>query len=298
MTEQEGLGHLFAKLAKISGELGAVEKDAKHQQNYMYHSADAVMGALNPLLSKYQIVIIPSAANARPVTGADGLSRWVIDYAFTIADGETGAYFVANWTSEGIMSVGKDANTNIPKPDDKSMGKAHTYSLKYWLIQLFKISTKDTSDIDQNNQDVSAGKSQQKQGNQRQTASQKSGQGKQDKKSTNPDDHFGKKEFDMNLLKEITKPLYDNAKHQTNSINKLFTDGVLKADMNVDTAAAYVFRHRAGGKELGFDDNDIKNALGMTLGEFLKRNPRRYGLAWEHLLNHNAKLEKESEFPE
>lgn len=252
MTEQEGLGHLFAKLAKISGELGAVEKDAKHQQNYMYHSADAVMGALNPLLSKYQIVIIPSAANARPVTGADGLSRWVIDYAFTIADGETGAYFVANWTSEGIMSVGKDANTNIPKPDDKSMGKAHTYSLKYWLIQLFKISTKDTSDIDQNNQDANAGKTQQKQGNQRQSASQnKSGQGNQDKKSTNPDDHFGKKDEKAPILFQ-TKPIL---LVETRPAKK-------QGEKPYMVAAGFTLFSREPFRQLAYDD-DVINQLGV-----------------------------------
>lgn len=148
---QQGLGGLFSKIATISKELGAVEKDAQHAQRYMYHSADAVMGALNPLLAKYKLVIIPSAANPQVVLGADGLSRWVIEYEFTIADGETGAFFVAHWTSEGIMSVGRD-NDGTPKADDKSMGKAHTYALKYWLIQLFKISTKDTADLDQNDQ--------------------------------------------------------------------------------------------------------------------------------------------------
>lgn len=252
MTEQEGLGHLFAKLAKISGELGAVEKDAKHQQNYMYHSADAVMGALNPLLSKYQIVIIPSAANARPVTGADGLSRWVIDYAFTIADGETGAYFVANWTSEGIMSVGKDANTNVPKPDDKSMGKAHTYSLKYWLIQLFKISTKDTSDIDQNNQDANAGKSQQKQGNQRQSASQKPAQGNQDKKSTNPDDHFGKKDANAPILFKTKPILYVETKA-----------GKKEGDKPYMVASGFTFFTREPFRQLGYDE-DVINQLGVV----------------------------------
>jgi hypothetical protein len=153
---QQGLAGLFKKISIIQGELGAVPKDAQHQQRYMYHSADAVMGALNPLLTKYSLVIIPSTIpssdNARVIEGADGLTRWLIDYEFTIADGETGAFFVAHWTSEGVMSVGK-ADDGTPKADDKSMGKAHTYALKYWLIQLFKISTKDTVDLDQNNQD-------------------------------------------------------------------------------------------------------------------------------------------------
>jgi hypothetical protein len=158
---QTGLGGLFSKIAKISSELGAVEKDAQHQQKYMYHSADAVMGALNPLLTKYNIIIIPNTVGTpQVVTGADGLTRWVIDYEFVIACGDTGANFTAHWASEGVMSVGKDEK-GTPKADDKSMGKTHTYALKYWLIHLFKISTKDTADLDQNDQSE-GGKSAQK----------------------------------------------------------------------------------------------------------------------------------------
>lgn len=97
-----------------------------------------------------------------------------------------------------------------------------------------------------------------------------------------PESH-GLHKLDRKLLNELTAPLYDNAKHQENSINKLLSEGVLKPDMNADTAAAYVFKHCAGGKELGFNDTDIKNALGMTLGEYLKQNPRQYAKAWQAL---------------
>lgn len=293
------IGKLFARIAKVSGELGKLKKDATHAQGYAYFSADSIMGHINSLMAENGLAVIPTVLDCTVVDGSDKIQRWLITYEFAIGDID-GNVFSSRWTGEAPMQGKKQDGTLYA--DDKSMGKAHTYAYKYWLQKLFMISTVDSDDLDTNVTDSASQKpaqSQQKQSNSQQKANQSKAQKPaQDKKSTNPDDHFGKKDFDMNLLKELTKPLYDNAKHQTNSINKLFTDGVLKADMNVDTAAAYVFRHRAGGKELGFDDNDIKEALGMTLGEFLKRNPRRYGLAWEHLLNHNAKLEEESEFPD
>jgi hypothetical protein len=157
---QEGLAKLFSKIATIQGELGAVKKDATHQQNYKYHSADAVMGALNPLLTKHNLIIIPNTIGTpQVVTGADGLTRWVIDYEFVIACGDTGANFTAHWSSEGVMSVGREKDgSDRPKPDDKSMGKTHTYALKYWLIHLFKVTTKDTADLDQNHQDEDSSK--------------------------------------------------------------------------------------------------------------------------------------------
>lgn len=143
--EENGLGILFTKLAKISGELSSIAKDAKHQQGYMYQSADSVMAHLNPLLAHYSIVIIPMATRTRLETPADGISRYVIDYEFVICDGDSGATFNAAW--QGDVPTGYAGN----KVDDKAMGKAHTYALKYWLLKLFKVTSQDDVDLDRNN---------------------------------------------------------------------------------------------------------------------------------------------------
>jgi hypothetical protein len=145
MEQHEGLGNLFTKLAKISGELGAIPKSAKHQQGYMYQSADDVMSSLNPLLASHNIVIVPMATKTRLETPADGISRYVIDYEFVICDGDTGETFVAAW--QGDIPTGYAGN----KVDDKAMGKAHTYALKYWLLKLFKVTSQDDADLDRNN---------------------------------------------------------------------------------------------------------------------------------------------------
>lgn len=142
--ENSGLGNLFTKLAKISGELGAIPKSAKHQQGYMYQSADDVMSHLNPLLASHNIVIVPMATKTRLETPADGISRYVIDYEFVICDGDTGETFVAAW--QGDIPTGYAGN----KVDDKAMGKAHTYALKYWLLKLFKVTSQDDVDLDRN----------------------------------------------------------------------------------------------------------------------------------------------------
>ena len=256
------LAPLYSKIAVISGKIGAIQKDANHPQNYKYHSADAILGALNHLMSEHGLVIIPTA---RGVGVEDG--RYIITYRYLICDAETGASVPAEWTGEAPLGITrKDGTISL---DDKAMGKAHTYAYKYWLMKLFMISTIDTDDLDGND-------SQTKQApKQKQSAPT-------DK--LEPEAHgLTKSKLDMRLLKEITKPLYDNAKHQDNSINKMLSDGYLKNDMSADTAAAYVFKHRASGKELGFNDNDIKAALGMTLGEFLKQYPRDYATAWKAL---------------
>lgn len=141
MEQHEGLGNLFSKLAAISGELGAIPKSAKHQQGYSYQSADDVMAHLNPLLSAANIAIIPMATHTRLEVPTDGVSRYVIDYEFVICDGDSGATFVAAW--QGEVPTGYAGG----KIDDKAMGKAHTYALKYWLLKLFKVTSQD--DVDQ-----------------------------------------------------------------------------------------------------------------------------------------------------
>ncbi len=140
----EGLGSLFTKLATISGEIGAIAKDAKHQQGYSFQSADSVMAHLNPLLAQHNIVIIPMATQTRLETPNDGITRYVIDYEFVICDGDTGATFTAAWQGEAPTGYAGG------KADDKAMGKAHTYALKYWLLKLFKVTSKDDVGLDTN----------------------------------------------------------------------------------------------------------------------------------------------------
>lgn len=114
-----------------------------------------------------------------------------------------------------------------------------------------------------------------------------------------PDTHLGEKPDNwLSSLTELTKPLYDNKPHQDNSINKLISDNVIKRDMHPETAAAYVFMHCAGNKELGFNAEDVKAALGMTLSDFLKRYPRQFAKAWKLLFEHRASLDKYEAMPE
>lgn len=283
MEPQNNIGALFARIAKIAGEVGAVGKSGKldsgQGQGYKYHSADDVMGHLNKLMSEHGLVIIPNVVDTTIVKGADEIERWLITYEYIIGDAD-GNTMTARWTGEAPM-YGRRKDGGL-FTDDKSLGKAHTYSYKYYLLKLFMVSTVDVDDLDTNVVDKG------NQGNSKQVP--KNSPAKQDK--LDPAAHgLGTKEIDIAFLKELTAPLYDNVPHQDNSIAKLIKDGVLKNDMNVDTAAAYVFMHRAGGKELGFNDADVKLALGMTLGEFLKRNPRNYTKAWQMCFEHMRSLE-------
>lgn len=207
MTENTvNIGKLFARIAKVAQSLGAIKKDKKHPQGYDYFSSDVVMGHLNGLLSDNGLMIIPSVVGTPEVIREhDNSERWLIHYEFTIGDID-GNVFISHWVGEAPLKVRGSNNTTFS--DDKSIGKAHTYAYKHWLMKIFMVSTVDSDDLDANVPDTSTGKPQQKQGNQRQSTNQnKSGQGNQDKsKSLDPDDHLGKKDANAPILFQ-TKPI-------------------------------------------------------------------------------------------
>lgn len=139
---ENNIGQLFARIAKVQAAVGTIEKDAKHGQGYNYHSAESIMHHLSSLMSSAGLITIPRVKDIVPID-EDGTSvRWIIYYVFTLADID-GNMFDAEWTGEEILKVGQ-------RPDDKAMGKAHTYAHKYWLMKLFMVSSVKQDDADEN----------------------------------------------------------------------------------------------------------------------------------------------------
>jgi len=54
---------IYAAIAAMVGEIGAITKDKRNTQGtgYNYRGIDDVMNALNPLLAKHQVFIVPEA---------------------------------------------------------------------------------------------------------------------------------------------------------------------------------------------------------------------------------------------
>lgn len=153
--EMKAIAGLAKKLATISGELGAVQKDAQMSGGsvrYMYHSADAVLSTLNHKLAANNIIVVPSAQFNTLLEPVDGLTRVLYDYQFLIIDGDTGATIEATWSQDAPMSM-NTKYSDTPVADDKASGKAHTYAFKYWLMKMFMVSTRDDSDLDTNSPD-------------------------------------------------------------------------------------------------------------------------------------------------
>lgn len=138
--------NLAAKMAKISGELGAIPKTRPPGStvSYAFRSIDDVMNALNPLLSSAGITITGKVINhsIERVVSAKGTSGYcvVLTYEMTVTDG-----IESILTQELAMSLDYG---------DKAATQAMSMAYKYALIRLFVVTTKDLIANDADNRAV------------------------------------------------------------------------------------------------------------------------------------------------
>jgi len=121
---------LFAKIAKVMGKLGRIEKRGHNAHfNYDFVTDSDVSDAIRTALASENVAFFASMRRA----STDG-KRVVADFLYTFADGETGATWDCQWTGEAIDS------------QDKGTAKAATSALKYFLLKTFILSTGDPAD--------------------------------------------------------------------------------------------------------------------------------------------------------
>ena len=148
--------NIFESITKIMGELGAVGKTSKNQsQGFMYRGIDAVMNALNPLLSKYKVFVVPEVLeqNREERTSVkrdrDGLERTStllysiikVKYTFYAEDGSS--------VPAVVIGEGMDSG-------DKATNKAMSIAFKYACFQVFCIPTEEMVDPDAECHEVKA----------------------------------------------------------------------------------------------------------------------------------------------
>lgn len=132
---------IYQRMVAILAELPAIGKDARNeQQKFMYRSHDDVMNALNPLLARHGVFVVPQVLERqtdRRETRSGGVMYEVnlhVQYTFYAEDGST--------VQASAWGEGTDSG-------DKSTNKAMTMALKNVLAQAFAISTADTIDADE-----------------------------------------------------------------------------------------------------------------------------------------------------
>lgn len=142
------LMNIYQSIAAVMGEIGAVGKTSKNQQQgFMYRGIDAVMNALQPALIKYGVFVVPEIleqtreerVNAKGTTLIYSICK--IKYTFFAEDG----------SSVCAIVIGEGMDTG-----DKATNKAMSIAFKYACFQVFCIPTEEMVDPDAEVHEVKA----------------------------------------------------------------------------------------------------------------------------------------------
>lgn len=138
IEETNGLATLYSKMAAVAGGLDSLPKDGYNKfHKYKYVTADTVSNAIRKLMAAQNLAFFVDMGN---IEDRDG--KYVIEFKFTFACGDTGATRSSVWSGEA-------QNTNSKGGiDDKALAKAATTAQKYFLMKTFNISTGDQEDTD------------------------------------------------------------------------------------------------------------------------------------------------------
>lgn len=145
---------IYPALIDANKRIGAIAKGSKNaQQGFMFRGVDDVYNELHPVLADCGIVIIPEVVSyevsEKRATKTDNkgnsyesvllYTRATIRHHFTASDG---SYITTTVVGEAMDS------------GDKGMNKAMSMALKYSLLQLFTIPTKEDKDTDKTSHEL------------------------------------------------------------------------------------------------------------------------------------------------
>ena len=141
---------IYALIGKAMREIGAVGKDSVNQtQGFKYRGIDAVYNALNPVMSKYGLFIVPEIleqnreerTTVKKVWDNDTKSR--VDKASTLIWSILKIRFTMyapDGSNVSAVVIGEGMDTG-----DKATNKAMSIALKYAAFQIFMIPTEETT---------------------------------------------------------------------------------------------------------------------------------------------------------
>lgn len=145
MTEiNNGTGNkakLFAKVAKVMTEVRKLKKDGNNTfDKYKYISGDNAFEHIGGIMASVNLVILPSVyeIDTKEVQSKSGGIMYftTVHAQITLADGETGETWTGEWFGEGSDR------------GDKSINKAMTAMMKYFLLRVFQIGSGEDADAD------------------------------------------------------------------------------------------------------------------------------------------------------
>lgn len=146
----ENMPQIFPLIGKAMREIGAVGKDSVNQtQGFKYRGIDAVYNALNPVMAKYGLFIVPEIleqnreerTTVKKVWDNDTKSR--VDKASTLIWSILKIRFTMyapDGSNVSAVVIGEGMDTG-----DKATNKAMSIALKYASFQMFMIPTEETT---------------------------------------------------------------------------------------------------------------------------------------------------------
>ncbi len=131
---------IYGQLVKVMGEVGAIGKDQRNQQQgFQYRGIDDVYNAVNPILAKHGVFMtseVLEKSREERTTKNGGVLAFTclrMKYTFWADDGSS--------VSTVVEGEGMDSG-------DKSSNKAMAVAHKYALLQAFCVPTRDMVDSD------------------------------------------------------------------------------------------------------------------------------------------------------
>jgi len=138
--------NVYQAICGVISEIGAIEKSKKNQQQgFMYRGVDDVMNALQPLLVKYKVFIVPEVLEQtrEERTTKNGntviYSVCKVKYTFYADDGSS--------VQAVVVGEGMDSG-------DKATNKAMSIAFKYACFQTFCIPTEEMVDPDTESHEI------------------------------------------------------------------------------------------------------------------------------------------------
>lgn len=142
--------NIYESITALMQEVEAVGKNDKNaQQGFMYRGIDSVINAMQPLLAKHKIFVVPEVLEQqreeRQTSRGGNLIYSICKIRFT--------FYAEDGSSVSAVVIGEASDMS-----DKATNKAMSVAFKYALFQVFCIPTEEMKDPDADYNEIAAKK--------------------------------------------------------------------------------------------------------------------------------------------
>ena len=137
---------IFKAISEVMGEIGAIGKNQKNQQQgFMYRGIDDVMNALQPVMVKYGVFVVPECLDhtreERTTKSGTTLLYSIVKVRFS--------FYAEDGSKVDAVTIGEGMDSG-----DKATNKAMASAFKYACFQVFCIPTQEMVDPDGESHDI------------------------------------------------------------------------------------------------------------------------------------------------